>query len=222
MLHASDVHIDDGEDGTRGLERVVAAAARYEVDVVLLVGDTFDHSRVHAGTLERSRDLLSELTVPVIVLPGNHDPLMDGSVYHRLDLPDNVQLLADAAGQTVELADLGVELWGRAHTSFADSRPLAEVPPRGAQPWQVALAHGHLVRTANDRHRSYQITSEEIAACDRDYVALGHWDVQHDVSAGDVTAWYSGSPTRFATCAVVTLSDGPAGRQVQVRSVLLA
>lgn len=221
LLHASDLHIDDGEHGTRGLERVVAAASVHDVDAVLLVGDTFDHNRVKPATLERSRILLSHLSVAVVILPGNHDPLMEGSVYPRLDLPDHVHVLADDAGQTLELADLGVEVWGRAHTSFADSRPLSGLPPRGRQRWQVALAHGHLVRYPDDRHRSYLITSEEIAGCDRDYVALGHWDVQHDVSAGAVTAWYSGSPTRFATCALVTLTDEPAGRQVQVRSVAL-
>ena len=222
LLHASDVHVDDSADGGRGLLALVDAALDRRVDLVVLVGDTFDHNRVQPATLDLFAAAVDRLEVPVVVLPGNHDPLMEGSVYHRVDLPEHVHLLRDPDGETLELAALGLELWGRPHTSYADSRPLAEVPPRGRQPWQLALAHGHLVRYAEDRHRSYLITSEEIAACDRDYVALGHWDVQHDVSAGTVTAWYSGSPTRFATCALVTLADGESGRAVRVDPLALA
>jgi hypothetical protein len=95
------------------------------------------------------------------------------------------------------------------------------MPPRGAQPWQVALAHGHLVRYPDDQHRSYLITSEEIASSDRDYIALGHWDVQHDASAGDVTAWYSGSPRRYALSALVTFSAPSGEREVRVEVVRL-
>lgn len=221
LLHASDVHVDDSPNGGRGLVQLVDAALDHDVDLVVLVGDTFDHNRVKASTLELFVEAIDRLRTPVVVLPGNHDPLMEGSVYHRVDLPDHVHLLRDPEGEVLELAALGVELWGRPHTSFGDSRPLAEVPARGRQPWQLALAHGHLVRYADDRHRSYLITSEEIAACDRDYVALGHWDVQHDVSAGDVTAWYSGSPTRFSTCALVTLAGGEGDRAVRVSPLAL-
>ena len=221
VLHASDVHIDDTVGGDRGLVQLVDAAVELAVDLVLLVGDTFDDNRVKAATTTSFAAHLDRLRVPVVVLPGNHDPLMEGSVYDRTDLPDHVIVLRDPKGTSVVLADLGIELWGRPHMSFADHRPLDGLPPRGEQPWQIALAHGHLVRYDEDRHRSYLITSEEIAATDRDYLALGHWDVQHDVSAGGVTAWYSGSPRRFATCALVTLSTTANGRDVHVEPVRL-
>jgi DNA repair exonuclease SbcCD nuclease subunit len=221
FLHASDVHVDDRPGGERGLVQLVDAALATEVDLVVLVGDTFDNNRVAPATVSLAVDALARLAVPVVVLPGNHDPVMDGSVYDRVDLPDHVHVIRSPEGATFELAALGLELWGRAHHAYDDNRPLADVPPRGTQPWQVALAHGHLVRRPDDRHRSYLITSEEIAASDRDYVALGHWDVQQDVSAGPVTAWYSGSPTRYAVTALVTLSDGSGGRSVDVASVAL-
>ena len=218
MLHASDVHIDDTPGGDRGLVQLVDAAVELAVDLVVLVGDTFDN-RVKGDTTASFAAHLDRLRVPVVVLPGNHDPLMDGSVYHRTELPAHVIVLRDPQGTSVVLPALGIELWGRPHMSFADNRPLDGLPPRGEQPWQVALAHGHLVRYPEDEHRSYLIRSDEIAACDRDYLALGHWDVQHDVSAGGVTAWYSGSPRRYATCALVTFSASP--RSVHVEPVRL-
>ena len=62
----------------------------------------------------------------------------------------------------------------------------------------------------------YLITPEEIAASERDYVALGHWDVPHDMSAGAVTAAYSGSASRYRVCALVTLSTADGDRRVDV------
>jgi DNA repair exonuclease SbcCD nuclease subunit len=221
MLHASDLHIDNTPEGGKGFVQLIDAAVELAIDVLVLVGDTFDDNRVNPLTLAVFVEHLDRLRVPVVVLPGNHDPFMAGSVYERMTLPDHVVVLTDPDGTTVELPELGIELWGRPHASFADCRPLSGLPPRGAQPWQVALAHGHLVRYPDDRHRSYLITSEEIAGSARDYVALGHWDVQRDVSAGDVTAWYSGSPRRYASCALVTFSAASGARKVHVEPIRL-
>ena len=221
MLHASDVHIDNSPDGIRGLVQLIDAAVEHVVDLVVLVGDTFDDSRANPATLAAFTAHLDRVRVPIVVLPGNHDPYMPGGIYERAELPEHVVLLTDPDGTSVVLPALGVELWGRPHMSFADHAPLGGLPPRGALPWQVALAHGHLVRYDEDRHRSYLITSDEIAACDRDYLALGHWDVQRDVSAGDVTAWYSGSPRRYATCALVTFSAESGARSVHVEPIRL-
>ena len=73
-----------------------------------------------------------------------------------------------------------------------------------------------MVLGRHDLHRAYLITPEEIAASERDYIALGHWDVPHDMSAGTVTAAYSGSASRYRVCALVTLTDDDAGRRVDV------
>lgn len=222
MLHASDVHVDNRPEGAKGVVQLIDAALALDVDLVLMVGDTFDDARVRQHRLELFVEQVDRFRKPIVILPGNHDPYMAGCVYERMTLPDHVVVFTEADGHHHELPELGIDLWGRPHRSFNDCRPLQGLPPRGRQRWQVALAHGHLVRYPEDRMRSYLITAEEIAATGRDYVALGHWDVQHDVSAGDVTAWYSGSPHRFDTCALVTFppADVPVQRPV-VTSVRL-
>ena len=50
--------------GTQGLVRVVDAAAAHRVDLVLLVGDTFDHNRVRPDTVARVVETLGRLDVP--------------------------------------------------------------------------------------------------------------------------------------------------------------
>ena len=90
LVHTSDVHVDDGRiaaqhggDGTGGLRAVLAYARDIKADVVLLAGDTFDNHMVTAVTIERAGRLLAEAEVPVVLLPGNHDPVTADSVYAR-------------------------------------------------------------------------------------------------------------------------------------------
>jgi len=223
VLHASDVHVGEwaAERGT-AVTLLVDAAIDRGVDVLVLVGDTFDHNRVATEVGQALTDELGRLDIPVVVLPGNHDCLVAGAIWSRVALPANVHVLTDPDGEQLVLARLDLELWGRPHPSYSDMRPLAGIPPRGQRTWQVALAHGHMVLGPDDLHRAYQITPEEIANSDRDYVALGHWDVARDMSAGGVTAGYSGSASRFNVCALATLTlDDDGRRHVDVESLQL-
>lgn len=72
FAHISDLHIDLGERATERARRLIGALRRMPgLDAVLVTGDIADH-----GTAEEyavARELLSALTVPVLVLPGNHD-----------------------------------------------------------------------------------------------------------------------------------------------------
>jgi exonuclease SbcD len=218
ILHISDVHVDSA-DGAGHVAAVVDVALDRQVDAMVIVGDFFDHNRLDTAVGQALLDELQRLPVPVVMLPGNHDPLMSGMIYDRVELPDHVRLIVDPDGETVTLAHLDVDIWGKPHMSYDDNRPLVGLPPRGASTWQLALAHGQLVLGPGDLMRSYLITPEEIAGSDRDYVALGHWDVPRDVSAGSVAASYSGSPSRRAVCALVTLSHDGDERRVQVDSI---
>ncbi len=216
LLHVSDLHLEGPDDA----EQIVALAALAHdraAGAVLIVGDFFDHGRVSAATLAATAAALAQVRAPVVILPGNHDPFLPGSPYARADLGANVHVLSTPGGETRHLPELDLDIWGRPHTSYADFRPLEDVPPRGKATWQVALAHGHLTRGAADVGRAYPISPEEIAASGRDYVALGHWDVPFDASSGVVTAVYSGSPSRVGSCALITLRLGPdGGRRVCV------
>lgn len=219
ILHTSDVHIGDSFGHTDAVGTLVDLALAHEVDAMLIVGDFFDNNRVETELGQAMVDELRRLPKPVVVLPGNHDPLLVGTIYERIVMPDHVRVLTAPEGETVAFTELDLEIWGKPHMSYDDNRPLHGLPPRGSSTWQLALAHGQLVQSSDDLRRAYLITSEEIAASGRDYVALGHWDVPRDVSAGPVAAWYSGSPSRKAVCALVTLTLDGNERRVEVQSI---
>src|SRR5215467_12840882 len=90
VVHSSDLHIDDdytarlhGGDGTAGLASVLKAARAARADVVVLAGDTFDCHRLPADLLDRAAAVIKQAALPVVLLPGNHDPAVPDAVYHH-------------------------------------------------------------------------------------------------------------------------------------------
>jgi DNA repair exonuclease SbcCD nuclease subunit len=215
LVHSSDLHVDDepdepgyGDDGTSGLRWVLDTARAVAADYVLLVGDTFDNNRQSAAILQRVTTMLAEAGRPVVILPGNHDPLTPDSVYRRSGiaaLPD-VHVIGLTHEIAVAFPDHGLEFWGHAHHHYDDMVPLRAPRPRAAR-WHVALAHGHYEPDGVPPLRpSWLISDGQIAATGADYLALGHWNRPAPAGTGTVPAFYSGSPALAGTVNLVRLS----------------
>jgi DNA repair exonuclease SbcCD nuclease subunit len=148
--------------------------------------------------VEFAAEQIGRFRGPAILLPGNHDPLDAGRLYDRHDLEAmarNLRIIRDPRGQLLHLEDLDLVVWGRGYfDSEIGFRPLDGLPKRLDARWHIAMGHGHYVSTPADRQRSLPIEQEELAAADWDYLALGHWERHCEVSAGTMTAVYSGAP----------------------------
>jgi DNA repair exonuclease SbcCD nuclease subunit len=218
VVHTSDVHVDHvytaqihGGDGTGGLACVLDAARGIGADVVVLAGDTFDCHRLPDSLIDRAAEVIAAAQVPVVLLPGNHDPVLPDAVYHRPSFvaAKNLHVLGLTHEEAVVFPELDLEVWGRAHRDYSDMVPFETVRPRQTR-WQIATAHGHYVplpdRLAWPRP-SWLIGDAELAATAADYVALGHWNSPAKVGNGAVAAYYSGSPEFAGTINVVRLGN---------------
>lgn len=214
IVHSSDLHlgVDDSfghTDSLSVLPKVLAVATAAGADVVVLAGDTFDNHRQPLDLLERAAQIMRNYKNPIVILPGNHDPLTPDSVYRRGGLAkiSNVSILGLTGDQAVTFPELELEIWGRPHIDYTDMSPLADPRPRSTL-WQLAAAHGHYVDEPRDPTRligSWLIHHEELVATGADYVALGHWNQATPVGNGQVAAYYSGSPEYTGTVNVVWL-----------------
>jgi len=95
FLHTADWQIGMkashvGEAGTRirderlaAATRVVKAAQDAGVDFILIAGDTFEDSGVDRVLVQKVADILAGFGGPVYLIPGNHDPLVPGSVWEH-------------------------------------------------------------------------------------------------------------------------------------------
>jgi DNA repair exonuclease SbcCD nuclease subunit len=217
LVHSSDLHVDDGRiaaqhggDGTGGLKAVLAYARAIGADAVILAGDTFDNHMVTAETIDRAGKLLADAAVPVVILPGNHDPVTADSVYTRggyAAIP-GLSILGLTDDGAVRFAQQQLEIWGNPHRDYHDMVPLRDPRPRTTR-WQVCVGHGHYEPPEtwhNPLRPSWLISDEAIAATAADYVALGHWDRPAQVGNGAIPAYYSGSPNWAKTVNLVRIS----------------
>ncbi|MFQ5853410.1 MAG: exonuclease SbcCD subunit D, partial [Candidatus Binatia bacterium] len=195
LVHSSDLHL--GPDSSFGpshssdtlsvLREVLVAATAVHADLLILAGDTFDHNRQPSALLDRVARTMGEFGAPIVILPGNHDPLTPDSVYRRAELlaTSNVYVLGLTIDEAAVFPGLGLEVWGRAHLDYLDMSPLLKPRSRSTR-WQLAAAHGHYVEEPEEPSRllgSWLIRREDLIATGADYVALGHWN--HAARVGD-------------------------------------
>jgi DNA repair exonuclease SbcCD nuclease subunit len=214
VAHSSDLHVDHdhtarlhGGDGTAGLACVLRAARGAGAEMVILAGDTFDCHRLPQELVDRAAEVIAAAGMPVVILPGNHDPAVPEAVYHhgRLAGVQNLHVLGVTHDEAVLFPDLGLEIWGRAHRDYSDMIPLERARPRSTR-WQIAVAHGHYQPQPDRSTRlrpGWLIGDDELAATGADYVALGHWNRATKVGNGAAAAYYSGSPEYAGTINLV-------------------
>jgi exonuclease SbcD len=209
LVHTSDVHLETDTFGTgpKGEElrnrvrgafaNVIELANERDADLLLIVGDLFDSSRVSPEGLAFALSTIGRARMPVVMIPGNHDAHDERSIYAALApnaMPENLHLILEPEGRTIHFPDLAVQIWGRAMVEHTpDYRPLMGVPEPLPGRWNIALAHGFFMEDG-DVMRSSPITAEEIEATGYHYVALGHVHVWNDVSQGPTRAFYCGTP----------------------------
>ena len=209
IVHTSDVHLESdtfgsGEAGQQ-YQRRIQDAFRKVVDLVcdtpadlfLIAGDLFDSNRVPESGVEFVNAELRRVPCPVVLIPGNHDCYDHRSIYKKVDFTQagsHVHTLTEEAGRTIAFPELGATVWGKGLVEHDPSfRPLAGVPDRRAGWWHIGLAHGYYVEE-NEMQRSSPVTPQEIAASGLDYLAMGHVHVFSDLSHGDTTSCYPGTP----------------------------
>lgn len=221
VVHTSDLHVDHdytarlhGGDGAAGLACVLAAARAAAADVVIFAGDTFDSHRLPAALVERAASLIATAGLPIVLLPGNHDPAVSDAIFRQAAFAalKNFHVIGVTEDEAVVFDALSLEIRGRAHRDYRDMIPfdMARTAPARHTRWRIAVGHGHYEPNP-DRgigpRPAWLIGDAEIAATGADYVALGHWNRAARVGNGTAPAHYSGSPEFAGTINIVRLSE---------------
>jgi len=224
ILHTGDLHLESlGSEACDCLKAVVDLAVDKAADLVLIAGDLFDGNRVDVSLIGFAAEQLRRVPAQVVVLPGNHDCLVAGSVYEKVDIwrsAPNVYIITALQGETIALPDLGISIWGKPLTSnVGDARPLSGIPRNlEREQWNIAVAHGYYVDSQPPAFPSFHITEEEIITSGLDYIAMGHVPLFRCVCSEPVQAYYCGSPPAYGTVAIVDLAD-KTGVQVTCHSL---
>ncbi len=191
IIHTGDVHLDSP---FRGLDPRKSEVRRQELraaftslmtyartekaDIVLIAGDLFDVGFVTRETLALISSEIQKLSCPVIIAPGNHDPVTEGSVWTKNFLPQNAYVFTNESIDFFDFPEIGVTVYGWAFTSrFMESSPLkgaaAVEAAKSMNPSRINILCGHGDVTSASS-RSCPITTDEIRRFGADYTALGH------------------------------------------------
>jgi exonuclease SbcD len=158
LLHLSDLHLDrvfaamgcQGDLARRrrqGLREALTRAGRLAMEqgclAVTIGGDLYEHERAGVDTGRfLAETFASWQPMRVLIAPGNHDALLPGSLYRRVEWPDNVTVFGSTELEPVELTD-GVTIWGLAHREPAwQGDPLGGSPATSGSGVHLALFHG--------------------------------------------------------------------------------
>ncbi len=186
-------------DAIRAIGRL---AAEERCEFVAVCGDVFESNQVDRRTVARALEALGTISVPVYLLPGNHDPLEATSVFSsptfRERKPSNVHVIEETV--PVEIAP-GVEIIGAPWNSKRPLRDLVAAVCTDLGPSQgtarILLAHGAIDTLSPDRENPALIRLVDAEAALTDgrihYVALGD---KHSLTQVGETGriWYSGTP----------------------------
>jgi len=187
------------EERLKSAQRVIDAARKNAVEFVLVAGDTFEDNGVDRVMVQKVADILGSADVPVFVIPGNHDPLMPGSVWEHpvWKSTGNVHVLRNR--EAVEVPD-GLLYPCPVREKRSRTDPTAWIQAREAEAIQIGIAHG-TVAGIHQEEPDNPIPRDAAARAGLDYLALGHWHstVTYESPDGTVRMAYSGThePTRF-------------------------
>jgi DNA repair exonuclease SbcCD nuclease subunit len=202
ILHTADLHLGKSfselpperagqrrADLLATLTRICRKARELKVDLLCVAGDLFDKAHPSPALLASARHALADAAVPVVVIPGNHDPLDEGSPYRQSGWPGNVHVAAQSGWQRLALD--GPETW-----AFGYARGAAHQSPWPAFPGcahdALLMLHAACLAPGLAADASYYpFTPNDIPPCA--YLALGHHHRPLRVNAMPC-AWYAGAP----------------------------
>jgi len=242
FLHCADIHLD-APFGGRGLkdysemrrndlwttfESIIRLAEEERVDFILVCGDLYEHDYASRATIQRIAGLFERLTVPVVVLPGNHDPYAANSWYKTWNWPDNVVIL-NPDKPSVRFDSLDTFIHGVGFSAFRQDAPdLSAVSRPVANCFNIFMLHGTLDMNFS-KSPFNPVTSEDLAGLGYDYYALGHFhNRKTDFLLKNAANPGSPEPLGFDETGdhgvfLVTLrKDGPVRKTLEIREVNLA
>jgi DNA repair exonuclease SbcCD nuclease subunit len=171
--HAGEAGVRVREERLAAARRVAEAARGAGADFCVVAGDTFEDNGVDRLLVQKVVDILAGFGGPVYVLPGNHDPLVPGSIWEHpaWRSAGDVAVLRDE--QPVEVPG-GLLFPCPARSKHSGKDPTAWMPPRTGDAIRIGVAHGTVEGTPQEEP-DYPIARDAAVRAGLDYLALGHW-----------------------------------------------
>ncbi|MFA4836889.1 MAG: DNA repair exonuclease [Dehalococcoidia bacterium] len=185
------------EQRLKTARHVMALAKERQVDFIVVAGDTFENNGVDRVLVQKVADILASANMAVFVIPGNHDPLVPGSVWEHPAWKSiaNVQVLFEA--KSVEIPG-GLLFPSPVREKHSGKDPTAWISAADNEGIRIGVAHG-TVEGVQQEEPDYPIPRDAAIRTGLDYLALGHWHSMATYPAPDATVRMAYSGTHETT-----------------------
>lgn len=178
------------------VRRIAELSTERGVDAVLVSGDVFENNLVSNETIHALNHAMEGFKGPWVLIPGNHDPALAESVWHRM------RALGSGANVFITLEPHAIPLAGgrlvilpavlRRKHEFEDLTSTWERINTPAGALRVGLAHGSVEgHLPGEAEATNPIAADRATQARLDYLALGDWHGTYKISE---RTWYSGTP----------------------------
>ena len=74
-------------------KKVIEYSKQNSVDYLFISGDLYEHKYIKQSTIEYINNLFKEIpNTKILIAPGNHDPYLKNSYYHKFNWNENVKI----------------------------------------------------------------------------------------------------------------------------------
>ena len=181
------------------VRNLVEVAKENNVEFMLVAGDIFEDNGVNRVLVQKVADILADSNVPVYVIPGNHDPLVPGSVWDHPVWKSTENVFVLRQENPVEVPG-GVLYPCPVYEKHSGKDPTKWILTSELEGIRIGMAHG-TVDGIPSGDPDFPIPRDAATRSGLDYLALGHWHSTATYAATDKTIRmaYSGTheTTRF-------------------------
>ena len=173
--------------------RLVDSANNERAEFILMAGDLFEDNAVDRTLVQRTVDILTHFQGRVYLIPGNHDPLIPGSVWEHPAWRSAENLIVLTEQKPVEIPG-GFLFPCPIRDKYSRKDPTAWIEGKNVGTIRLGMAHGNVEGLPQD-NPDHPIARDAANRAGLDYLALGHWHsmATYPDSNGIVRMAYSGT-----------------------------
>ncbi len=210
FVHIADMHFDspftalrtvDNLGDIRRLEqrkvfkKVIDFCQKNKIEYLFITGDLYEQEYIRQSTIEYINHLFQEIpNTKVQIIPGNHDPYIQGSYYATFAWSDNVHI---CKSELEVISEPELDFYMTAFTDFYQNKsPIERINVQNPNKINILLTHCDLNGAKDENGFSYNpISATKINELAFDYVAMGH--IHKTNFKQNPKMIYPGSPISF-------------------------
>ena len=193
FIHTADLHLDSvfksfktsnhssirRKDIRDTFSSIIDLANNKAVDFLFISGDLYEHEYTGKDTIKFLSNEFKRLKrTDVVVIPGNHDPLVIDSWYKNNKWPKNVYILSGDKRE-ISFSKLNTTIYGVGFDSYKQEEIKLEDIKVNKDMINIMLYHG-TVDMFFGKKLYNPIAIEELRKVEMDYIALGHFHCYKD------------------------------------------